>query len=93
MIFAKFDWVRSNSDKATLSIYSESKSTLKLSKQSAHPQFLFKVLLDHARNNPRKQIISDFPSEWLCSEFLLNKGGYGYIAIHLDEKSTKKIGI
>lgn len=93
MVFAKFDWIRKPTEQATISIYTESRSSIKKSSQSSHPQFLFKTFLDHARSNPKKQVMSESPKEWICSEFLLNKSGYGYLVIHLDEKSTKKIGV
>ena len=44
-----------------MSIYSEAKTTLKQSTQSKHKQFLFKTLLDHARKNNKKQVMSDQP--------------------------------
>ena len=49
--------------------------------------------MNHARRNPKKQILNDVPEEWVCSDFLLNHGGFGYLAFHLDKDSKKKIGI
>ena len=80
-------------DNGTFSLYTDGKSTLKKSKQSTHDKFLYKTLLDHARKNEKRQTLNQNPLEWVCSDFLLNKGGYGYLAIHLDEKSKRKIGI
>lgn len=91
--FAKIDWINTNPDDASFSIYSSAKSTLKKSKQSAHDKFLFKTFLDHARKNPKKQVLSDSPEEWICSDFLMNNGGYGYLAFHLDENSKRKVGV
>ena len=93
MVFAKVDWIRKPVEKGTISMYTESVSSIKKSSQSSHDQYLFKTFLDHARKNAKKQIMCESPQDWVCSEFLLNKSGYGYLAIHLDEKSTKKIGV
>lgn len=84
MTFIKFDWIRHPKETATISFYTESKVILKKSSKFNHDQFLYKVFLDHARNNPKKQLLSESPQEWICSEFLLNKSGYGYLAVHLD---------
>lgn len=89
----KIDWILQAEDKATFSLYSGGKSTLKKSKQSAHDKFLYKTFLDHARKNEKKQILSESPNEWVCSDFLMNHGGYGYMAFHLDEKSQRKLGV
>ena len=80
-------------DNATFSVYSPGKSTLKKSSQSTHSQFLYQTFLDHARKNQKRQVLNQNPLEWICSDFLLNNGGYGYLAFHLDEKSKRKIGI
>ena len=80
-------------DQATFSLYGSGKSTLKKSSQSKHDKFLYKTFLDHARKNEKRQVLSENPQEWICSDFLLNKGGYGYLAFHLDEKSERKIGV
>lgn len=80
-------------DNATFFVYSPGKSTLKLSSQSTHDKFLYKTFLDHARKNPKRQVLNENPLEWVCSDFLLNKGGYGYLAFHLDENSKRKIGV
>ena len=93
MAFAKIDWIDKQMDNGTFCIYSDGKASLKKSKQSNHEKFLYKTFLDHARRNPKKQVLSEQPLEWICSDFLLNKGGYGYLAVHLDEKSQRKIGI
>lgn len=93
MAFAKIDWHDRQMEEATFSVYSSGKTTLKKSKQSNHDKFLYKTFLDHARKNEKKQVLSENPYEWVCSDFLLNKGGYGYLAFHLDEKSKKKIGV
>lgn len=80
-------------DKASFCLYSPGKSTLIKSKQSNHDKFLYKTFLDHARKNSKRQVLSENPLEWVCSDFLLNKGGYGYLAFHLDENSKRKIGV
>ena len=91
--FTKIDWIDTNPDHGAFSLYSSAKSTLKKSKQSNHDKFLYKTFLDHARKNSKKQILNDSPEEWVCSDFLMNQGGYGYLAFHLDEASKRKIGV
>ena len=59
--FAKIDWINESPDKASFSIYSPIKTTLKKSKQSNHDKFLFKTFLDHARKNKKKQMLNDSP--------------------------------
>ena len=49
--FAKIDWHNKQMDKASFSLYSPGKATLKKSKQSNHDKFLYKTFLDHARKN------------------------------------------
>lgn len=91
--FTKFDWIDVTPDKATFSVYTPVRTTLKKSKQTNHDKFLFKTFLDHARKNKKKQMLNDSPEEWICSDFLMNNGGYGYLAFHLDENSKRKIGV
>lgn len=54
---------------------------------------MYKTFLDHARKNKKKQMLSTTPAEWVCSDFLMNDGGYGYMAFHLDENSKRKLGV
>lgn len=56
--FAKIDWIDKKIGEATFSLYSEGKSSLKKSTQSTHDKFLYKTFLDHARKNPKKQVLS-----------------------------------
>lgn len=58
VIFAKFDWIRKSVETGTVSLYTESKVSIRKSSQSAHGQFLFKTFLDHSRKNVKKQVIS-----------------------------------
>ena len=48
-------------DNATFSVYSPGKSTLKKSSQSTHSQFLYQTFLDHARKNPKRQVLNQNP--------------------------------
>lgn len=57
MAYTKYDWINRNKDNASVSIYTESPVQLLQSKQSTHSNFLYKVFMDHARNNNRKQKI------------------------------------
>lgn len=59
--FAKIDWINNNPDQAAFSVYSPAKSTLKKTKQGSHDKFLYKTFLDHARKNPKKQVLNDHP--------------------------------
>jgi hypothetical protein len=93
VIYAKYDWIESNPDTAGVSIYSECPTHLTSSSQSKYSNFLYKVFLDHARTNSKKQQLGQHPNEWVCKDLLLNKCGYGYIALHLDEKSTRRLGL
>ena len=74
-------------------MYSAGQNTLKKSKQSTHDKFLYKTFLNHARKNEKKQMLNNNPEEWICSDFLMNNGGYGYMAFHLDESSKRKLGV
>ena len=93
VVYAKYDWILNNCDTAGVSIYSESPTLLSKSKQSNHKNLLYQVFLDHARNNPKKQLLGQNQNEWVCNDMLLSKCGYGYIAFHLDENSTRKLGV
>ena len=55
--YTEFDWINQNPDTACASVYTESPTHLVKTKQSSHKNFLYKVFLDHARNNSKKQII------------------------------------
>lgn len=55
VLYVKYDWIFTNEDTAGVSIYSEAPTLLTKSKQSNHNRLLYKVFLDHARNNPKKQ--------------------------------------
>lgn len=61
--YAKIDWIEThpNPDEAAFSVYSDAKATLKNVKQSAHDKFLFKTFLNHARRNPKKQVLNESP--------------------------------
>jgi len=76
-----------------LSVYSTGKLYLKQITLAKSERFLYKTFLDNARNNPNKQLLRQSPLEWICSDFLLAECGYGYIAIHLDDESTRRLGL
>jgi hypothetical protein len=57
VVYVKYDWIFNNPDTAGVSVYSESPTLLAKSKQSKHDNLLYKVFLDHARSNPKKQLI------------------------------------
>lgn len=76
---------------ACLRGYSSVPFNLVPTKQCSHKNFLYQIFLDHARNNPKKQILGD--KEWLCNDFLLSDCGYGYLAVHLEERSQRKLGM
>lgn len=92
VLYVKFDWIYNDPDSAGVSLYSETPTHLVKVKQSKHSNLLYKVFLDHARNNPKKQLLGQ-ANEWVCNDLLLNKCGYGYIAFHLDENSSRKLGV
>ena len=92
VVYAKCLWNNNQvSQIACLSIYMEYPTHMVHVSQSKHKRFLYQTFLDHARNNPKKQSIG--PGEWVCNDLLLKECGYGYLAFHLDEQSTRKIGI
>ena len=91
VIYAKYFWQNKVGKKSSLGIYTQSPTHLQHISQSKHDKFLYKTFLDHARNNPKKQEIG--PREWICNDLLLKECGYGYIAFHLDETSSRKLGI
>ena len=93
MVYAKYSWIYSKADAAGVSIYSERPANITHSRQFRHSQFLFKVFLDHARKNPKKQALGQSQGDWVCNDLLLNKCGYGYLAFHLGENSRRKLGI
>jgi hypothetical protein len=91
VVYAKYLWQNKVDDTATISIYTESPTHLVLISQSKHKSFLYQTFLDHARSNPNKQSLGQ--GEWMCNDLLLSECGYGYLAFHLDEHSTRKLGI
>lgn len=91
--YAKCDWVRQDPDLACLSVYSPARVHVRKVALSKSDRFLYKTFLDHAHNNPNKQLLRQSPLEWICSDFLLSESGYGYIAIHLDDRSTRRLGL
>lgn len=76
-----------------VSVYSTARTYLRKTSLPKSERFLYKTFLDHARHNPSKQMLREFPMEWICSDFLLSEGGYGYIAIHLDDHSNRRLGL
>ena len=53
----KYDWIYNNPDSASVSLYAEKPIHLVKVKQSKHDNLLYKVFLDHARKNQKKQLI------------------------------------
>jgi hypothetical protein len=92
VLYVKFDWIYNDPDSAGVSLYSETPTNLVSVRQSKHGNLLYKVFLDHARTNPKKQLLGQ-TNEWVCSDLLLSKCGYGYIAFHLDEHSSRRLGV
>jgi hypothetical protein len=53
---------------------------------------LHQVFYDHAlKNTNNKKNISD--NDWMCSDILLAKGGFGYFVANLDKNSKIKLSI
>ncbi len=68
--------------------------TLKEAPNVDSQDFLYKVFLDHARNNQENiQVIREKPYEWACSDLLADKCGFGYLEFHVDKGSNRKIGL
>ena len=49
-------------------------------------------MYDHASKNPRKKILQG-PNDWLCSDILLNQGGFSYFVANVDSSSPNKYGV
>lgn len=82
VVYAKANWLNGEKETACVSVYGDAPIHLSPTRQWNHKQFVFKVFLDHARSNPKKQMIG--PKDWVCSDLLLSECGYGYLAFHID---------
>ena len=93
VVYAKYNWSEGKGEKAGIAVYSQHPVNIKQQSQSRHSKFLYKVFLDHARNNPKKQPLNHSPNDWVCHDLLLNKCGFGYLAFHLHHLSPRKLGV
>ena len=50
------------------------------------------IFYDHASKNSRKKNLQG-PNDWLCSDILLNEGGFSYFVANLDASSPNKLGV
>lgn len=92
MLYSKYLWNNGNEkNKATLSAYSAVPATINPTSQNPE-KFLEEIFYDHASQNTKKKNLSN-PGDWVCNDMLLNNGGFGYMVVNLDEKSSTKLAV
>jgi len=94
-MYSKYLWNNGKkSNVSTVSAYSPSATNLKEIDSSNYPNFLKDIFYDHAlKNNTKKKVLNSGPSDWICSDMLLNGGGFGYLVVNLDSSSGSKLGV
>lgn len=49
-------------------------------------------MYDHAVKNPKKKTLQN-PNDWVCSDILLNQGGFSYFVANIDNNSKSRLGV
>jgi hypothetical protein len=93
LLYVKYLWNNGNeSNKATLSTYSDSPVVINEKVPTTSRQFLEDIFYDHASRSPKRKNLAN-PSDWICSDMLLNNGAFGYIVVSIDSKSDAKLSV
>ena len=92
VLYTKYLWSRNrNSGSGVVSVYSLSPASITEAKVSSD-KFLNDIMFDHASRNPRRKNLQG-PNDWLCSDILLNSGGFSYFVANVDQSSPSKYGV
>ena len=78
--------------KGTVSVYSLAPVAIKEAKGISSESFLKQIMYDHASKNPRKKPLQN-PNDWICSDMLLNDGGFSYFVANIDQGSRSRLGV
>ena len=90
MLYTKYILQGKSSDSGVVSIYSMSPAMIAEAQNISPDKFLNDIMYDHASKNPRRKNMEG-PNDWLCSDILLNAGGFSYFVANSD--SPKKYGV
>lgn len=93
LLYAKYLWHNEAENEATVSAYSPAATLIKEHKDLTSSDFLSQIFYSHAAKNSKKKVLNSSPQEWICSDMLLNNGGFGYLVVHLDPESKNKLGV
>lgn len=92
MLYVKYLWSGGVSkNTAVVSVYSLSPATVSETQIIAPEDFLNQIFFDHAKTNPKKKNLNN--TDWVCSDILLNDGGFSYFVANLEPPSTSKLGV
>ena len=85
VLYTKYILQGKNSDSGVVSIYSMSPAMIAEAQNISPDKFLNDIMYDHASKNPRRKNMEG-PNDWLCSDILLNAGGFSYFVANSDSK-------
>lgn len=92
ILYSKYLWNNGNQqNKATLSAYSAAPATIQQASLSPS-KFLEEIFYDHASQNAKRKNLPN-SGDWVCNDILLNNGGFGYIVVNVDPKSSTKLSV
>ncbi len=80
VVYCRAEWRLRDSNRATLSVYSEQPTLLQQSSKKKHPEFLPLTMYDFVkRNDTGKQLLSKSGEDWFCARLLVEECGLGVI--------------
>ena len=90
MLYTKYLCTQSHSSMpGVVSVYSMSPAAIQNGTSVTPDNFLSQIMYDHASRNPNKKIIEG-QNDWVCSEVLLNDGGFSYFVMNVDPSSNSQ---
>lgn len=92
VLYTKYLWNGVKSGQGVVSAYSLDPVAIKDCQSTTPDKFLSDIMYDHASKNPKKRAL-DGSNDWLCSDILLNEGGFSYFVANVDQSSPRKYGI
>ena len=93
VLYVKYLWGGGATNKAVVSIYSESLAQVSEFKGGINSQtFLNQIFYDHASKNSKLRKINE-KGDWVCSDILLNEGGFTYFVANVNKGSSMKLGV